>query len=184
MPRRVAETPRLWLREWEAADAARLDAACNTPAVTRYLGGVQARADIDAAVIRLQASAAQHGFTFWVVELRRDLAFLGFCGLKMVRDDVTPPALRGEVEIGWRLREEAWGQGYAREAAEESLRLGFDAFGLDRIISFTMPANSPSWGLMRRLGMRARPDLDFDMPGYGRHVVYDLEKSIWTESRS
>jgi RimJ/RimL family protein N-acetyltransferase len=180
----VAETPRLRLRSWSDDDLDRLDAACNTPAVTRYLGGVQPREELAAAIGRLQAAEAAHGFTFWAVERRADHAFLGFCGLKPVRDEATPAALHGEIEIGWRLREDAWGQGYAREAAAESLRLGFERFGLARILAFTMPANTPSWGLMRRLGMRARPDLDFDMAGHGRQVVYDLEKSIWTASRS
>lgn len=180
----VAETPRLRLRGWSDDDLDRLDAACNTPSVTRYLGGVQPRDALAAAIGRLKAAEAAHGFTFWVVERRADDAFLGYCGLKPVRDETTPPSLHGAVEIGWRLREDIWGQGYAREAAEESLRLGFERFGLARIVAFTMPANTSSWGLMQRLGMRPRPDLDFDMTGFGPHLVYELEKSIWTASRS
>lgn len=184
MPPPVAETARLRLRSWGEGDLDAFDRACNTPAVMRHLGGVQRRDDLAAAVARVAAVEAAHGFTFWVVERRADGAFLGFCGLKPVREETTPPALHGEVEIGWRLAEHGWGQGYAREAAGEALRLGFERFALARIIAFTVPANTASWGLMRRLGMRARPDLDFDMPGFGRHVTYDLEKSAWTASRS
>jgi hypothetical protein len=33
---------------------------------------------------------------------------------------------------------------------------------------------------MRRLGMTARPDLDFDMPVYGRHVTYRIGRNEWT----
>lgn len=180
----VAETERLRLRGWTTADVDAFDAACNTPAVMRHLGGVQSRADLAAGVARLSAAEAEYGYTFWVVERRADGSFLGFCGLKPMRPDLVPPPLHGEVEIGWRLAEHGWGQGYAREAAEAALRLGFERFELPRIVSMTLPANSPSWGLMRRLGMRARPDLDFDMPGFGRHLIYDLEKSAWTASRS
>jgi hypothetical protein len=44
-------------------------------------------------------------------------------------------ALHGEVEVGWRLREDAWGQGYAKEAATASLDLAFDRFAAPRVIA-------------------------------------------------
>ncbi len=57
---------------------------------------------------------ARHGHTFWVVERKEDRAILGFCGLKRCTDKNGP---FGMMEAGWRLREDAWGKGYAREAA-------------------------------------------------------------------
>lgn len=179
----VAETDRLRLRNWQPADADPFDAHLNTPEVMRHLGGVQPRAEVEAGIARLAACADAHGFTFWAVERREDLAFLGFCGLKPVRPEQTPEAFRGAIEIGWRLRADAWGQGYAREAAGAALDLAFGRFGLPRVIAMTVPPNSASWGLMRRLGMQARPDLDFDMPVHGRHIIYELEEQAWTASR-
>ncbi len=82
-----------------------------------------------------------------------------------------------EVEIGWRLRHDAWGQGYAREAAEATLAWG-QAAGRPRIIAMTVAANTRSWGLMERLGMLRRPDLDFAHPALAAddplcaHIVY------------
>lgn len=180
----VAELPRLRLRGWEEGDVARFATALNTPAVTRHLGGLQPVAEIEATIARLRGFERSHGFTFWAVERRDDDAFLGFCGLKPLRPDLTPPSLHDRIEIGWRLREDAWGQGYAREAAEGALALGFERFGLASILAMTVPANRPSWGLMRRLGMTPRPELDFDMPGHGRHIIYELEKTEWMASRS
>jgi hypothetical protein len=52
-----------------------------------------------------------------------DGALLGFCGLKIADDPGSP--VEGEYEIGWRLREDAWGQGYAKEAATASLDHAF-----------------------------------------------------------
>lgn len=181
----VAELPRLRLRGWGGeADLAAFDAALNTPDVTRHLGGVQPRAELAAAIDRLRGCERSHGFTFWVVERRADGAFLGFCGLKPVRPELVPETLRDRIEIGWRLRADAWSQGYAREAAAAALELGFTRFGLPRIFAMTVPANRPSWGLMRRLGMTAHPELDFDMPGHGRHIVYEMERHEWMASRS
>ncbi len=45
---------------------------------------------------------------------------------------------------------------------------------------WTVPANTPSWGLMERLGMTHRPELDFDHPAFAaghplrRHLVYTI----------
>ncbi|GAO39554.1 putative acetyltransferase [Sphingomonas changbaiensis NBRC 104936] len=173
-------TERLLLRSWRDADADAFESACNTPAVTRYLGGLQTRAQIEAAVERIRACEAENGFCFWVVERQADNAFLGFCGLKRMRIDNSPEALVDEPEIGWRLREQAWGQGYAKEAALAALGLAFGRFGLDQVYAITMTENAPSWGLMRRIGMSPRPDLDFDMPVYGRHVTYRIGSDEWT----
>ncbi|HYZ48164.1 MAG TPA: GNAT family N-acetyltransferase [Sphingomonas sp.] len=173
-------TERLVLRSWCDSDVEAFEAACNTPAVTRYLGGLQSREEIEAAIARMRQCEAENGFCFWALEGRSDGAFLGFCGLKPLNADGAPAAMQGAPEIGWRLREGAWGQGYAKEAATAALDLAFGRFGLDQVYAITLTENAPSWGLMRRLGMTARPDLDFDMPLHGRHVTYRMGRDEWT----
>jgi RimJ/RimL family protein N-acetyltransferase len=173
-------TERLLLRSWREDDTSAFEIACNTPAVTRYLGGLQTREQIEAAVARIRACEAENGFCFWVIERQADAAFLGFCGLKRMNSPGAPDRMQGAPEIGWRLREDAWGQGYAKEAAHASLGLAFRRFGLAQVYAITMTGNAPSWGLMRRLGMTPRPDLDFDMPVYGRHVTYRIGRNEWT----
>lgn len=174
------ETERLVLRSWRDGDAGLFHEHLNTPAVTRYLGGVFDFEQIADLVERLQASERERGYTCWAVERREDGAFLGFCGIKLFNPAFVPDMLKGRVEVGWRLREDAWGKGYAKEGAAASLDLAFNRFALSEIDAMTMAANMPSWGLMRRLGMTARPDLDFEMPGYGPHVVYRLRRDEWT----
>src|SRR3546814_17049402 len=68
------------------------------------------------------------------------------------------------VEIGWRVRSDAWGAGYAREAAEASIAWGWANLACDAIHAITTVANVRSRGLMERLGMKRLPDLDFDHP--------------------
>ena len=84
------------------------------------------------------------------------------------------------MEIGWRLREDAWGKGYAKEAALASLDLAFGRFGADEVIALTVEGNTPSWGLMKRLGMRRRSDLDFANsdfdPETGTIIVYSINR--------
>ena len=171
------ETDRLTLRDWREEDWPRFWEGTNTPAVMRWLGGV---ADVDkraAARARLEAYRRDHGHTFWVVERRADAAILGFCGLKRSNQAGGP---QGMMEIGWRLREDAWGQGYAREAASAVLGIAFTRFDADEVVALTVQRNVASWGLMKRLGMYPRPDLDFDSaefdPEEPRIVVWSIAR--------
>ena len=170
-------TERLILRSWRDGDVDLFEAACNTPAVTRYLGGLQTREQTEAAVARIRQSQAENGFCFWAVEQQADNAFLGFCGLKRLNAPGAPEAMQGAPEIGWRLREDAWGQGYAKEAAIASLDFAFEQLGAPVVVAITGIQNEPSWGLMERLGMTRRPELDYDDPRFpllNPTIIYDI----------
>ena len=173
-------TERLLLRGWRDGDLELWNTWLNVPAVARTVGGLQSREEIAAALDRLVACEVEHGHTFWAVERLEDGAFLGFCGIKRLTAPGVHASVAGAPEIGWRLREDVWGQGYAREAAQASLQLGFTRFGFDTVYAITLTHNKRSWGLMRRLGMVPRPELDFDMPVHGRHVTYSLGRDAWT----
>ena len=182
----VAETERLRLRTWGEGDGASFYAAMNTSAVMRWLGGVQDRATWDAALGRLDGYQRDHGHTFWLVERKTDGALLGFCGLKRVNAETS--TLVGQFEVGWRLRESAWGQGIAKEAAIAALDLAFDRFGAPHVVALTVAGNQASWGLMEKLGMTRRADLDFEDPRYGADlnptIVYRIDAADWPAARA
>src|SRR5690606_36636222 len=126
------------------------------------------------------------GHTFWVIERKSDGALLGFCGLKRVN---SPGAsCPGDFEIGWRLREDAWGQGFAKEAALASLDVAFSRFGAPHVVALTVAGNADSQGLMKRLGLRRRPDLDFEDSRFGLElnpsIVYRIEAADWPAARA
>lgn len=174
------ETERLLLRNWREGDAEAFHRHTNTTAVMRWLGGVKPRADMDEVVARLTRWQEERGFTFWVVERKADGALLGFCGLKVA--DGENSSVLGATEIGWRLREDAWGQGYAKEAASASLDFAFDALGVERVVAITFRQNEASWGLMKRLGMRYRADLDYEDPRFpdlNPTIVYEIAREEW-----
>lgn len=175
------ETPRLRLRDWREADVAPFVRHTNTPAVMRWLGGVRPVYALESIVRdRLMVWQAERGFTFWAVERRADEALLGFCGIKLA--DSPGSTVAGWHEIGWRLREDAWGQGYAREAATATLDHGFAVIGAPRIVALTVAGNTASWGLMKRLGMTRRSTLDYDDPRHpelGATIVYTVEAEAW-----
>lgn len=157
----MIETERLLLRGWTDGDRAPFHGMCSDPRVMAFLGPLQSRAESDAAIDRQRGLQADLGHCFWAVERRTDGRFLGFCGLKPGAAE-TP--IEGEIEIGWRLAFEYWGQGYAREAAAASLAWGWAQLPVDRIAAITVEANARSWSLMERLGMQRAAEDDFDHP--------------------
>ena len=177
----AAETERLILRTWQEADLASFAEHCNTAAVMRWTGAVQDEAGIRAGFERVTVCQAAYGHCLWIVERKADRELLGFCGLKRVTDEAS--GLTGENEIGWRLREDAWGQGYAREAASASLDAAFIRFAAPHVTAFTVIQNRASWGLMERLGMTRRSDLDFVDPNYSAElnptIVYRIDAADW-----
>jgi RimJ/RimL family protein N-acetyltransferase len=146
----------------------------------RWLGGVADAATRAAARARVESYQRDHGHTFWVAERKEDGALLGFCGLKRSNQAGGP---QGMMEVGWRLREDAWGHGYAKEAAAASLDLAFDRFGADEVIALTVQGNTASWGLMLRLGMVRRVDLDFASPDFDPDnpviIAYAITRAEW-----
>lgn len=185
------ETERLILRNWAPGDLARFAQVTNTPAVMRWLGGPMDAAALSATEARVLACHGSHGHCFWLVERKDDGGHLGgevlgFCGLK--RADAPASTIPGAFEIGWRLREDAWGRGYAREAASASLDAAFTRFAAPEVFAITVIENTTSWGLMERLGMRRREDLDYDDMRYDpplRHtLVWSIAPTMWTEARA
>jgi RimJ/RimL family protein N-acetyltransferase len=149
------------------------------PVVMEHFPALWSVDQTDWMLRRIAEQEAQHGFTLWAAELRATGDFIGFVGLAVpsIETHFTPC-----VEIGWRLMPQYWGRGLATEAAREVLRLGFEVYGLDEIVSFTVPANTRSRRVMEKLGMTHDPAGDFDHPRlpegnpFRRHVLYRIRR--------
>jgi len=182
----VAETERLRLRTWDPEDLDEFIRHTNTEGVMRWLGGVWPRENHEAAFGRIERYQREFGHTFWIVERKSDGALLGFCGLKRVNSQGAPNP--GDFEVGWRLREDAWGQGYAKEAAVASLDLAFGKLGAQHVVALTVRQNEASQGLMKRLRMNRREDMDFqstDMPPELNPVItYRIDADEWPAARA
>ena len=182
----AAETERLLLRTWSAADKAEFVRVTNTPAVMRWLGGVQSEEAMAAGFERIDGYQRDFGHTLWAVERKTDDALLGFCGLKRVN---SPGAsCPGDFEVGWRLREDAWGQGFAKEAAVASLDLAFGRFDAPHVVALTVAGNADSQGLMKRLGMTRRKELDYIDDRFGPEmnptIVYRIDAADWPAAKA
>lgn len=175
-------TDRLLLRHWRDGDRAPFAAMNADPAVMEHFPAPMTRERSDDLVDRLIAAHEQRGFGLWALEVLETGRFIGFTGLSVpgFQAHFTPA-----VEVGWRLAKDAWGNGYATEAARAALAYGFGPAGLDEVVSFTSTTNTPSQRVMQRIGMTHDEADDFDHPSLEpghrlqRHVLYRITKSQW-----
>lgn len=179
----VIETDDLLLRSWQADDRQAYDEHCNNNVVMKWLGGKQTKKQLNEDVDWFEHKERKFGCTFWVLQRKSDKAFLGWCGLVVVEDgDDASESLVGELEIGWRLRQDVQGLGYAKRASAEVMEFAFDCLKAKRVISTASQGNVKSVGLMTRLGMRHDYARDFGEPGDHRTVVYTIDWDKWNKA--
>jgi ribosomal-protein-alanine N-acetyltransferase len=173
-------TPRLLLRHWREEDRAPWAAMNADPAVMEHFPATLTRTEADAWIDRVGRDLETRGWGLWALEELATGRFLGFTGLNVPRFEARfTPA----VEIGWRLRRDAWGSGFATEAARGVLAVAFEDLGLPELVSFTAVPNERSQAVMRRIGMTRDPADDFDHPSLPadsplrRHVLYRLRRA-------
>ncbi len=180
------ETDRLILREWRDDDALPLHKICNDEQVMAFIGPVQSKEEIEAAIVKQRQFQAELGYCYWAIEHRESQSLIGFCGL-MPMPEAVPFA--PQIDIGWRLSANEWGKGFAKEAASACLSWGFGALNCPSIWAITVWNNSRSSVLMERLGMSRHFDLDFDHPSVPDdsslkpHITYSISRKEWLTRR-
>jgi RimJ/RimL family protein N-acetyltransferase len=183
----VAETARLVLRRALPGDLAVWLEHMNTAQVMEMVGGVQPAEKVAEGFARMAEADDAGEVSFYFLALKADGTLIGKAGLARIDTHCAPEELRGAVQAGWTLRADCWGRGYAREAGEAALQLAFERFALARVYAQTSQRNTASWGLMERLGMTRRADLDYSDPDYPPEdnptMVYQLEAADWRSSR-
>ncbi|MCM2427266.1 GNAT family N-acetyltransferase [Streptomyces sp. RKAG337] len=155
-------TDRLLLRRWRDSDLEPWAEMNADPEVREHLGELLTPEQCAASVARFEEGFEERGFGWFAVEVADTGRFIGFAGLDPVDEGF---AFTG-VEIGWRLSRQAWGHGYATEAALAVLEFGFGTLALPEILAVTTATNVRSQAVMRRIGMTSDPADDFDDPDF------------------
>src|SRR5271169_5225399 len=107
----------------------------------RFFRGTQSREVSDRNIDVWRAEMVERGWINWAVEVVKSGTFVGFIGLSVPKRALP---FMPCVEVGYRLAQEYWGQGYATEGAQAALDVGFKKLGLEQIVSFTAIVNLPS----------------------------------------
>jgi [ribosomal protein S5]-alanine N-acetyltransferase len=144
----ILETERLRLRPLVPTDAKALHRIQSDPDHMRFYPHPFSVDETQEWIARVQERYERDGFGLLAVDDRTTGAFLGNVGpMVQVVDGVD------EVEIGWSITPARSRQGIATEAAIACRDWVFDVVGTDHVISLILPANEPSRGVARKLGM-------------------------------
>src|SRR5713101_4063847 len=150
----ILETERLLLREFVPEDVDPLAAVLSDPETMRYYPAALDRAGVAAWIERNQRRCADDGHGLWAMVLKSSGEVVGDCGLTRQTVDGSD-----EIEIGYHVRRDLWGRGYAPEAARACRDYGFARLGVNRLISLIRPEN------LRLCSAAPSPaafDVDFD----------------------
>lgn len=148
---KVLETRRLTLRWLDEGDAAFILRLVNEPSWLLHIGdrGIRTLAAArDYIETGPRAMYRQHGFGLFLIGLKGDAgSAIGLCGL-LRRETLA------DMDVGFALLPEFWGQGYALESVSAVVAWSRTTLGLSRLVAVTSPGNVPSGRLLGKLGFR------------------------------
>lgn len=147
-PEIIIETDRLRFTPFAPDDFALFRDLHSDPEVQRFMSpdGLAMPEDIARDQLARQiVTQARFGFSKWKLCLK-DGRFIGRAGL-------APFERTNEIELGFMLKQDMWGQGLATEAASAVARWAFTNLQIDQVIAFTHPENTASQRVLTKVGM-------------------------------
>jgi RimJ/RimL family protein N-acetyltransferase len=168
-PKPWLETLRLAMREFTPDDYGDLYALNSDPRVMKFIAdGMPSTRDEVARALRrfIRYPTLYPDLGIWHTSRRDTGAFIGFFALNYA-------GRSADIEIGYRLLRNAWGQGFATEGATALAQFGFDDLGLHRIIGVTLPGNKASQRVLLKAGLADR--------AWGRY--YDRRLRLFASER-
>lgn len=173
---KILTTARLRMEPMSDAHFDGLYAMNSDPDVMRYITGKPDTLDDTHAMIeRVKAAWAKFGYSWWTwFEIETgDIVGAG-CVQHLGRDAKNP------LELGWRLRQDRWGKGYASEAAERMAAFAFDELDASLLCAVCQPPNRASAHVMEKLGMAYKGEEEW----YGMTTsVYEITRAAWLEAQ-
>jgi RimJ/RimL family protein N-acetyltransferase len=134
-------------------------------AVAAWHGGRWSLEDAHRHTAAMAEAWAADGVGKWVAYDRRTGQLVGRGGLSRLGATTVAAGqiaatlagqewARDRLELGWTVRSELWGQGYATEIGRAGLAVAFAELGARQVVAFTERHNRRSRAVMERLGMR------------------------------
>lgn len=171
----VLETARLILRPFTVDDFDAFAAMYADPRVTQFVtedGKSLSRFAAWRAFAGIVGHWALRGFGLFAVTERTSGAFIGRIG-------PWDPEGWPDFEIGWALRPECWGHGYATEAVKRCIEYAFRELDRSHLSSFIAPENSRSIHVAERVGERLEGETRLPHMPDRKVLRYGLSRPDW-----
>ena len=164
------ETDRLHLRPMALDDLDAFAAVVGDPYAMRFYPKPFDRSMARLWIERTQERYERDGFGLLSVIERSSGEMIGDCG-----PAVQQTGHGAFVELGWHIRLDRQGNGFATEAGRACRDQAWATLDVDRLISIIRPENVPSWSVARSLGFRPwRADVRVGMA----HVLWSMERPV------
>lgn len=151
----ILQTDRLLLRELNVNDSKSFYELNQNQNVIKYTGDTSFENITEAEnFLRNYNDYEMNGFGRWAVIEKSSGEFLGWCGLKYVREI-------DETDIGFRFFEKYWNRGFATESAMTCLKYGFEKLNLKTVVGRAMAENTASIKVLEKIGMKYEKEFDF-----------------------
>ncbi len=164
-------TKRLILRRLTHDDFDAVRKIHSDPEVMWVYGGVFSEDKTREFIQRNLDRYAKDGVAFFAITLMHTGELIGCGGIIMQETD------QGiELEIGYQVRRDQQGNGYATEMARGCMQHAFESMHADHIISLIRPDNAPSRRVAEKNGLRVDREMMFHEM---LHLVYRMSRSEW-----
>ena len=165
----ILETARLRLRRFTLDDADALEAVLGDPVAMQYYPAAFDRKGVEEWIERNIGRYQRDGHGLWAMVLKDSGELIGDCGCTLQKVEGT-----NHVEVGYHVRRDLWGNGYATEAAQACMQYAFIRLGVDRVISLIRPGNLQSIRVAEKNGLTCEKIIFWR--GYD-HCIYVKSKS-------
>lgn len=145
----IFQTTRLLIRPLRPTDIAPFHEMQGNLNVMRYTTGRAQTEEEDLASLQdciRKYDEPNNNFRVWAIERKTDQAFVGTVAL-IVNEE-------GEDEIGFRLLEKYWGNGYGQEAADALCKYAFEAKNIQTLVAYVFVDNVGSVKILERAGFK------------------------------
>ncbi len=161
------ETKRLVLRPLRPADADELHGVLGDAKTMAYYPRPFSQEETRAWIDWNLKSYEEHGFGLYAIDFEGSL--IGDCGLTIQQVDSEPV-----IEVGWHVRRDMWGRGFATEAGEFWRDRALRDMRVDRLVSIIRPENKASRRVAEKLGLEVWKET-LRGPGW-LHYVYSITR--------
>ena len=144
----ILKTERLILRKFVTEDAEALAAVLGDPVAMEFYPAALDRPGVEDWIGRNIQRYQRNGFGLWAMVLRGSDELIGDCRCMMQEVEG-----KNEIEVGYHVRRDLWGNGYATEAAQTSMEHAFTSLGAARVVSMIRPENKPSRRVAEKNGL-------------------------------
>ena len=156
----IYETERLYIRDFKLDDLDEFHSLVQNPDIYKYMPWGPSSEEDTKKFIQMsikQGSKVPRKFFDMPIVLKESRLVMGCVAIRV------SSFLHKKADMGYWIKRELWGQGFATEATLGLLRFGFQRLKMNKIYATASPENPASIRVLEKIGMKKEGYLKEDM---------------------